>query len=108
MINIENLTVTFDKKTVLKNISIGFGKGKVHGIVGLNGAGKTTFFNVLAKILKPASGTLTFDNRPVSIKDTAYLETTNYFYPAITGNEYLKIFRQSNSNFNLGPFAGLF
>ncbi len=101
MINIENLTVSFDKNTVLKNINIGFEKGTVHGIVGLNGAGKTTFFNVLAKTLKPDSGKLTFDNHLLSIKDSAYLETVNYFYPGITGNEYLKIFRQSNLNFNL-------
>jgi len=101
MINIENLTVTFDKNTVLKNINISFEKGIIHGIVGLNGAGKTTFFNVLAKTLKPNSGMLTFDNHPLSIKDSAYLETVNYFYPGITGNEYLKIFQQTNTNFNL-------
>jgi ABC-2 type transport system ATP-binding protein len=108
MINIENLIVSFDKNTVLKNINIGFEKGIVHGIVGLNGAGKTTFFNVLAKTLKPNSGMLTFNNHPLSIKDSAYLETVNYFYPGITGNEYLKIFRQSNLNFNLNLLQDYF
>ncbi len=101
MINIEGLTVTFDKNTVLNNINIAFEKQMVHGIVGLNGAGKTTFFNVMAKTLKPDKGTLALDNKPLSIKDTAYLETVNYFYPGITGNEYLKIFRQTNIAFNL-------
>ncbi len=48
MINIEGLSVKFDKNPVLNNINIGFQKGMIHGIVGLNGAGKTTFFNVLA------------------------------------------------------------
>ena len=101
MINIQGLCVKFDKNPVLNNINIGFEKGMIHGIVGLNGAGKTTFFNVLAKTLKPDAGLLTLDNTPFSIKDTAYLETVNYFYSGITANEYLKIFRQTNPGFSL-------
>ncbi len=108
MINIEGLCVQFDKNPVLKNLNIVFEKGMIHGIVGLNGAGKTTFFNVLAKTLKPDSGLLTFDNTPLSIKDTAYLETVNYFYSGITGNEYLKIFRQTNTGFSLGILQDYF
>ena len=41
------------------------------------------------------------NNIDLIIKDTAYLETVNVFFSRITGNEYLKIFRQTNLNFNL-------
>jgi ABC-2 type transport system ATP-binding protein len=101
MISIKELSVKFGNNPVLNNISINFQKGNIHGIVGLNGAGKTTFFNVLAKILPPDTGQLIFNNVNLVIKDTAYLETVNFFYSRITGNEYLKIFRQTNSDFSL-------
>ena len=101
MINVQNLSVSFDGHEVLKNISINFEEGLVHGIVGLNGAGKTTFFNVLAKMLKPGSGEIMQNSRALTIKDSAYLETSNFFFSRITGNEYLKIFKQTNTEFNL-------
>lgn len=41
---IENLEKKFDKKEVLKNISFEFENGKIYGLLGRNGAGKTTFF----------------------------------------------------------------
>jgi ABC-2 type transport system ATP-binding protein len=92
----------------LNNISIAFQKGIIHGIVGLNGAGKTTFFNVLAKSLRPGNGLLKLDDQVLAIKDTAYLETVNYFYSGITGNDYLKIFKQTNQEFSLAVFQEYF
>jgi ABC-2 type transport system ATP-binding protein len=108
MINIKNLSVTFGEHVVLNNISMNFVEGHVHGIVGLNGAGKTTFFNALAKTLKPDEGIFKKDNTPLTIKDTAYLETVNFFYSRITGNEYLKIFKQTNADFNVDSFQQYF
>lgn len=101
MISIQNLLVSFGGHKVLKNITLDFEEGLVHGIVGLNGAGKTTFFNVLANMLTPGSGDITQNGKPLGIKDTAYLETENFFFSRITGNEYLKIFKQTNDGFNL-------
>ncbi len=101
MINIQGLSISFNNHAVLKNITIDFEEGIVHGIVGLNGAGKTTFFNVLAKMLKPDSGDIKQNGIVLGIKDTTYLETVNFFFSRITGNEYLKIFSQTNAEFNL-------
>jgi len=56
---------------------------------------------VLAKVLKPDTGLLKLNGVNLGIKDTAYLETVNFFYSRITGNEYLKIFRQTNLDFSL-------
>jgi ABC-2 type transport system ATP-binding protein len=108
MISIKNLSVTFGEHVVLNNISMNFVEGHIHGIVGLNGAGKTTFFNALAKTLKPDEGLVEKDGIPLTIKDTAYLETVNFFYSRITGNEYLKIFKQTNADFNLLTFQQYF
>lgn len=101
MISIKELNVQFGNNQVLKNINCDFQNGTIHGIVGLNGAGKTTFFNVLAKVLKPDTGLLKLNGVNLGIKDTAYLETVNFFYSRITGNEYLKISRQTNLDFSL-------
>jgi ABC-2 type transport system ATP-binding protein len=108
MISIQDLSVRFAEKQVLHNISIEFEKGAIHGIVGLNGAGKTTFFNVLAKLLPAGNSLLKLDGKLISVKDTTYLETVNYFYPGITGNEYLKIFKQTNTGFKLAVLQDYF
>ena len=102
MINIENLNLSFSAKKVLNNITIDFSPGQIHGIVGLNGAGKTTFFNVLSTTLKADSGQILFNGNSITHKDIAYLETVNFFYSRITGKEYLNIFKQTNADFNLG------
>lgn len=108
MINVQNLSVSFNNHEILKNIIIDFEEGLVHGIVGLNGAGKTTFFNVLAKMLKPNSGIIEQNGTTLTIKETAYLETDNFFFSRITGNEYLKIFKQRNTEFNLAALQEYF
>lgn len=101
MINIQNLTFSFSDHKVLDDISVDFAKNHIHGIVGLNGAGKTTFFNVLSTTLKAQTGTIKFNGNSILYKDIAYLETVNFFYSRLTGNEYLKIFKQTNPDFNL-------
>jgi len=102
MIKLQNLTFSFSGHKVLDDITIDFQENQVYGIVGLNGAGKTTFFNVLSTTLKTQTGTIKYGGNVISNKDIAYLETANYFYSRITGNEYLKIFKQTNPGFNLG------
>ncbi|MEI8047613.1 MAG: ATP-binding cassette domain-containing protein [Bacteroidota bacterium] len=101
MIKIQNLTFSFSGHKVLDDISIDFNQNQVHGIVGLNGAGKTTFFNVLSTTLKKQTGDIKFNGNTITYRDIAYLETVNFFYSRLTGNEYLKIFKQTNPDFNL-------
>lgn len=107
MIRVENLQVSFEEKQVLKGITADFAPATVYGIVGLNGAGKTTFFNTLANQLKPNSGTLRYLNQPLTYKEIGYLEATNFFYAKITGREYLGIFKQTNPDFNLNTLQEL-
>jgi|APIni6443716594_1056825.scaffolds.fasta_scaffold325260_1 ABC-2 type transport system ATP-binding protein len=101
MIKIQNLNFSFSGHKVLDDISIDFQQNQIYGIVGLNGAGKTTFFNVLSATLRSQTGDIKIRGNTITNKDIAYLETVNFFYSRITGNEYLKIFKQTNSGFNL-------
>ena len=108
MVSVQNLTVVYGMKPVLDNINIEFPNGNIIGIVGFNGAGKTTFFNALSNIVKPDSGALYLNEKLFTKKDVCHLETVNFFYSKLTGNEYLKIFKQSNSNFSLSSLQEFF
>ena len=55
-IEIKDLKMTFGKDKVLKGITHSFEKGKVHGIVGNNGSGKTVMMKCICGFLKPTSG----------------------------------------------------
>src|SRR6187399_3158967 len=101
MIKIENLPVSFADNKVLTDISVDLQPNLIYGIVGLNGSGKTTFFNVLSTSIKPNQGRVVFNGSTISNKDTGYLESVNFFYSKITGREYLQIFKQTNPDFNL-------
>lgn len=56
MISAKELTKTYDKKTVLNIEALEIPKGQSFGLVGNNGAGKTTFFNLILDLIKPTSG----------------------------------------------------
>lgn len=68
-----NLTKSFGNKEVLKNINFTFESGKIYGLLGRNGAGKTTFFNCLNDDIKPDEGTFNMieekNVRPLTIDD---------------------------------------
>jgi len=57
LINIKNLTKKFDKIRAVDNVSLNIQGGEVFGLLGQNGAGKTTIIHMLATLLKPTSGT---------------------------------------------------
>lgn len=92
MISIRNISAKYGDKEVLSNVSLDIPKGSICGVVGLNGAGKTTFFNVVYGLKPSAGGVVDIDGRPLTKKDIAYLEAENYFYSNITGREYLRLF----------------
>lgn len=93
MISISNLTVSYGKNVVLSSLEAHFDGGKIHGVVGLNASGKTTLFNTLYGFIKPDSGTIMCNNANLKRKDIGYMESSNYFYPYLTGEEYLRLFK---------------
>ena len=58
---IEHLAKRFEHKEVLKDIDFTFEEGKIYGLLGRNGAGKTTAFNVITGVYAPSNGRITFD-----------------------------------------------
>ncbi len=99
---IENLSKSFDKKEVLKNINFTFESGKIYGLLGRNGAGKTTFFNCLNEDLKCDTGEFYLSdgksNKKIESSDIGYVLSTPVVPEFLTGREFLKYFIDINKD----------
>jgi branched-chain amino acid transport system ATP-binding protein len=62
---VEDVSVSFGGLRALDGVSITVDRGEVVGLIGPNGAGKTTLFNVVCGFVRPVSGRLAFDGRPL-------------------------------------------
>ncbi|MCB0469865.1 MAG: ATP-binding cassette domain-containing protein, partial [Flavobacteriaceae bacterium] len=62
MITVSNLSKSYSGNTVLKIQSLTIGKGQSFGLVGNNGAGKTTFFSLLLDLIQPTTGYIKSNN----------------------------------------------
>lgn len=82
MIKLENVTVAFDKQTVIKNLSFEFEKGKIYGITGTSGIGKTTLINAIAGTVKLKEGNIISD-----AKKTGYIFQEPRLFPWLNALE---------------------
>lgn len=89
---IDRLTKQYKNKIAVDRISLDLGAG-VHGLLGANGAGKTTFMRMICGILRPDSGSVSFDGMDVSSEDyraiLGYLPQDFGYYPDFTGMDFL-------------------
>jgi branched-chain amino acid transport system ATP-binding protein len=65
-LEIDQLTMQFGGLVAVNNVSIRVEKGEIHGLIGPNGSGKTTIFNVLSGYYKPTGGKISFEGRVIS------------------------------------------
>ena len=72
MIEVKNISQTLDKKQILKDISLKLEDGKIYGLVGNNGCGKTMLMRCICGFVRPQKGEVEADGKVVS-KDTDYL-----------------------------------
>ena len=63
---IQKISLSFDKRQILDNISFNLNSGEIVGILGPNGAGKSTIFNILMGLVKPNFGDIIIDNTNVN------------------------------------------
>jgi len=62
----ENIGISFGGLNALSNISLGVEEGEIHGLIGPNGSGKTTFFNVISAIYAPRTGKVIFLEKDIT------------------------------------------
>lgn len=93
---IEHLSKSYDKKQVLRDIDFTFEAGKIYGLLGRNGAGKTTSIRILMDVFPADSGEILLDGKPIDYKKIGigYLPEERGLYPKKTIVEQLAYFAE--------------
>ena len=84
----DDVSLSFGQHEIFKNISLELRGGKIIGVTGANGAGKSTFLKLAGKILKPDSGSVNFPDD----KKIAAVSPEMKIYDNLTAEENLKFF----------------
>lgn len=96
MIAIKEVQLIIRKNEILKDISADFQRGKIHGLIGRNGSGKTMLMKCICGLVKPTSGEITVDGKRIG-KDCDFPENTGIiietpgFIPYYSGYKNLKL-----------------
>jgi len=95
-IQLQNLIKTFGQDTVLKGITHDFERGKIHGIVGNNGSGKTVMFKCICGFLQPTEGKVLVDGKQIGRdvdfpEDIGIIIESPGFLPQFSGLKNLEI-----------------
>ena len=98
IIEINNLSKKFNNIVAVKNINFKINKGKIIGLLGPNGCGKSTTIGMLLGLIKPSSGTVIINGQNIENNRTNILEKMNFISPYIelpkklTVEENLKVY----------------
>ena len=96
MINVENVSLKIKKDMILRDINVEFDDGKIHGIIGRNGSGKTMLMKCICGFIRPTEGEITVAGKRIGI-DSDFPESvgviieTPEFIPYYTGFKNLKL-----------------
>ena len=97
---IKNLTKNYGNKEVLKEIDFTFEEGKIYGLIGRNGAGKTTFFNCLNEDVEVDTGRFIlsdeYGENELKTEDIGYVISTPTVPEFLTAKEFLSFFLEIN------------
>ena len=109
MLSANNVTVRFGKRVLFEDVNIRFGKGNCYGIIGANGAGKSTFLKVLSGELEPSKGEVTKEKTErlsVLKQDHFAYEEYNIIDTVIMGNsELYKIMKEKDAIYAKPDFS---
>lgn len=95
---VKDLSKTYDSKVVLDNINFTFEEGKIYGLIGRNGAGKTTFFNAINNDIEIDSGSILLDDKNIESTDIGYVISTPMVPEFLTAREFLEFFVDINKD----------
>ena len=110
IISVKNLSKDFGQERVLHSVTRDFERGKIHGIVGNNGSGKTVLMKCICGFLIPDSGSITVNGERVGVdvdfpRDMGLIIETPGFLPNVTGIKNLEILASLNKKIGLREIA---
>jgi len=100
MIEITNVSKRYNDTTVVKSLNLKIGEGEIVGIIGHNGAGKSTTMKMIAGLVEPTSGTIRVMGRDIQKEGVkvkgqiGYLPEESPLYEAMTAQQYLMFFSE--------------
>ncbi|MDH5363695.1 MAG: ATP-binding cassette domain-containing protein [Dehalococcoidia bacterium] len=106
MLEVKGLKLTLNGKPIINGLNLEVKKGKIHGLLGVNGTGKTTLANLLMGIAYPDEGSIIFEGRDITkgtISERARMGITLAWqeparFEGLSIREYLKLSRNLDSN----------
>lgn len=112
MIKVSNISKSFDNIKAVDNISCEIKNSSIFGLIGSNGAGKSTFLRILAGIIKPDSGDVSIDGKSVYENVSAkrsffYISDEQFFIPNSTPKSMMEFYERIYPNFDSKRFFKL-
>ena len=112
LIEARNLTKKYDGFTAVDNIDLTIKNSSVFGLVGTNGAGKSTFLKMAAGILKPDAGSITIDGdsifeKPLTKERFFYISDDQYFFQNAFPDELMHFYVNVYPSFDRERFGQL-
>lgn len=107
---IDNLTKQYLKKKALKGVSLQIPKGKIIGLLGPNGSGKTTMIKILTGLLRQSSGTVEIQGEKIGAKTKAlvsFLPDRNCLYKWMKVSDALDFYEDFYKDFERNKASGL-
>ncbi len=110
MLKCENVVKKYMLTTAVDGISLELEPGNIYALLGPNGSGKTTLMKMIAGLVKPTSGEISFENQeigPYSKANIAYMPTEGYFYSYMTCADIGKYYDDFFEDFSLEKYNKL-
>lgn len=109
MIRIENLGFSYGDNVVLKNITMTLEEGRIYGLLGENGVGKTTLLTLLCGLKQPKAGEITIDGHTPYKREPSFLSDQYYLSDEVSAinmraEEYAKSYGKFWDKFDMGKF----
>lgn len=102
LVDCRGLKKSYGRRPVLHDFSLQLERGRIIGLLGPNGSGKTTFIKILAGILSKNSGEIKISGRQIGIeskKIVSYLPERTYFSPSMKVKDTIKFFEDFYKDF---------
>lgn len=109
MIEIKNISKTFGNYKAIDSITANIKEKQVFGLIGTNGAGKSTMLRIIGGIYQPDGGEVTIDglkvwDNPQAKRNICYLSDDQYFFPGETPEDMRKLYVTQYENFDTERF----